>query len=76
MPRKNKYEIKIGLIRVSIIESGSQANRSFSIKLERLFKDGDRWRRSSRIDKSNLLVAAKALELAYEKTISLENEEA
>ena len=66
MPKNQKHEIRIGLIKLTVTESGPTSRRRHSCKLERLFRDGDIWRSSSRLDASSLLVAAKALEMAYE----------
>ncbi len=63
---KSNHEIRIGLIKVSIIRKRSKSKPSFSFKLERLFRDGEHWRKSSRLDQGDLLIASKALELAYE----------
>ena len=63
---KSNHEIRIGLIKVSIIRKKSKRGYSFSFKLERLFRDGEHWRKSTRLDQGDLLIASKALELAYE----------
>ena len=75
MKNKNKseHQIRIGLVKVNIIRKRIQGNPSFSFKLERLFRDGEIWRKSSRLDRSDLLVASKALEMAFEWVEAQEN---
>jgi hypothetical protein len=67
---KNKdtshHEIRIGLIKVIILRKKSKQAPIYSFKLERLFRDGAHWRKSTRLDQGDLLIASKALELAYE----------
>lgn len=74
MPSNHKHEIRIGLVKVTVTESGPVNRRRHSCKLERLFRDGDIWRSSSRLDSSSLLVAAKALEMAYEHIEAAQSE--
>lgn len=64
--KKSNHEIRIGLIKVSILQKKTQTADRFSFKLERLFRDGQQWRKSTRLDHGDLLIASKALELAYE----------
>lgn len=68
MLKNTVHEIRIGLIKVSILSKRKRGE--FSYKLERLFRDGEVWRKSTRLAQSDLLVAAKALELAFEWTDS------
>ncbi len=72
---KSNHEIRIGLIKVSIIRKKSKRGSSFSFKLERLFRDGAHWRKSTRLDQGDLLIASKALELAYDWVESQSNNE-
>jgi hypothetical protein len=60
------HEIRIGLIKVSILRKKSKHTQTYSFKLERLFRDGEHWRKSTRLDQGDLLIASKALELAYD----------
>jgi hypothetical protein len=60
------HEIRIGLIKVSILRKKSKHAQTYSFKLERLFRDGEHWRKSTRLDQGDLLIASKALELAYD----------
>jgi hypothetical protein len=66
MARNPNHEIRIGLIKVSILRKKSKQAQSYSFKLERLFRDGEHWRKSTRLDQGDLLIASKALELAYD----------
>ncbi len=61
-----KHEIRLGLILVTIRRKRRRGEAVFSFKLERLFRDGELWRRSTRLDRADLLIASKALELAYD----------
>ena len=63
---KSNHEIRIGLIKVSILRKKSKHVQTYSFKLERLFRDGEHWRKSTRLDQGDLLIASKALELAYD----------
>jgi len=60
------HEIRVGLIKVSIFRKKAKDKPRYSFKLERLFRDGEVWRKSSRLDHSDLLVASKVLEMAFE----------
>ena len=71
MAHKRRHEIRIGLVKVTVTETGPINRRRHSCKLERLFRDGDIWRSSSRLDLSSLLIAAKALEMAFEHIDSI-----
>ena len=62
----SNHEIRIGLIKVSIHRKKSKHTQTYSFKLERLFRDGEHWRKSTRLDQGDLLIASKALELAYD----------
>ena len=66
----SRHEIKIGLIKVSILAKKSKRGKSYSFKLERLFRDGAHWRKSTRLDQGDLLIASKALELAYDSAFN------
>ena len=63
---KSNHEIRIGLIKVTILRKKSKQAPIYSFKLERLFRDGEHWRKSTRLDQGDLLIASKALELAYD----------
>ena len=62
------HEIRLGLIKVSIFKKRSLGRTGFSYRLERLFRDGEAWRKSGRLEAGNLLIASKALEMAYDWT--------
>ena len=66
MSRSLKHEIRIGLIVVTIVQKRRRGVSAYSFKLERLFRDGELWRRSTRLDRVDLLIASKALEMAYD----------
>lgn len=68
MARQPLHEIRLGLIKVSIFKKRSSGNTGFSYRLERLFRDGENWRKSGRLETGNLLIASKALEMAYDWT--------
>lgn len=68
MAAKTIHEVQIGLIKVSVFRTGRVGNVRYNFKLERLFRDGDVWRKSTRLCTDDLLVASKALDMAYEWT--------
>ena len=65
MAQPPTHEIRLGLIKVSIWRNQTKAGERYSVVPVRLFKDGDKWRESTRFGRDDLLLLAKACDLAH-----------
>ena len=66
MTKKPVHTIKFGFIKLDIWRNEtSYGSVRHSVAPIRLFKDGDRWRESTRFGKDDLLLLAKAADLAH-----------
>ena len=57
--------IRFGLIKVCLWSNSTKAGERVSVTAVRLFKDGDRWRESTRFGRDDLPLLAKAIDLAH-----------
>ena len=64
-PNKPAGEIRIGLIRATIWERTFETGVSHNVTFSRSYKSGDEWRRSESFGRDDLLVLAKAADLAH-----------
>jgi hypothetical protein len=59
------HEVRLGLIKVSIWKSETRHGDRHNVTLCRLFKNGDVWQQSTQFGRDDLLLAAKALDVAH-----------
>lgn len=59
------HEIRLGLIKASIWRNETKSGERHNVTLCRLFKNGDSWQQSQHFGRDDLLLAAKALDLAH-----------
>jgi hypothetical protein len=72
VPTRPVHEIRLGAVRAAIWQRETEAGVHHSVTLERLYKDAEgRWKNTESLDRNDLLVAAKVLDLAH-SWISLE----
>ena len=57
--------LRYGTIKVCIWHNQTTNGSRFSVRISRLFKNGDKWSESSRFGRDDLLVAAKLLDQAH-----------
>ena len=64
--KKPTHEFKLGRIRAAIWANRSE-NRDvwFSVRLSRLYKDGDQWNSADSFSHEELPIVAKAADMAY-----------
>ena len=60
------HEIRLGPVRAAIWANETEVGIRHSVTLERLYKDAEgRWKNTDSLDRNDLLVAAKVLDLAH-----------
>jgi hypothetical protein len=60
------HEIRLGAVRAAIWQRETESGVRHSVTLERLYKDAEgRWKNTESLDRNDLLVAAKVLDLAH-----------
>ena len=57
--------VRFGLIKVAIWKNHTKSGDRHSVSVVRLFKDGDRWRESTRFGRDDLPLVAKAVDVAH-----------
>jgi hypothetical protein len=57
--------IRFGLIKCEIHVRRTRVGECFNVTLSRLFRDGAVWRESKQLNRDDLLVASKILDLAH-----------
>jgi hypothetical protein len=65
MSKRPVQEIRFGLIKAAIWENQTRNGLHYKVTLVRLFKDGQSWRESTRFDRDDLPLVAKAADLAH-----------
>ena len=65
MSKPPVHEIRLGLIKASIWRNQTKSGERHNVTLARLYKNGDVWKESGHLGRDDLLVAAKALDLAH-----------
>ena len=59
------HEVRLGRIRAAIWENETQIGTRHNVTVSRLFKDGDDWRDTTSFGRDDLLLVAKAADLAH-----------
>lgn len=59
------HEIRLGLIKVSIWRNETRVGERHKVTVCRLFKNGDVWQQSTQFGRDDLLLLAKAIDLAH-----------
>lgn len=65
MPKPPVHVIRFGLIKVSIWRNDTRSGERHTVSPVRLFKDGDKWRESTRFGRDDLPLLAKAVDQAH-----------
>jgi hypothetical protein len=64
------HEIRLGLIKAAIWRNETRSGERHNVTLCRLFKNGDAWQQSQHFGRDDLLLAAKALDVAHSWILS------
>jgi hypothetical protein len=59
------HEIRFGAIKATIWENTTQNGKRYNVTVSRLYKDGDKWKRSDSFGRDDLLLLAKVADLAH-----------
>lgn len=65
MAQPPAHVIRFGLIKVSIWQNQTKFGERATVSPVRLFKDGDKWRESTRFGRDDLPLLAKAVDAAH-----------
>ena len=65
MTQPPEHVVRFGLIKVAIWKNHTKSGDRHSVTVVRLFKDGDRWRESTRFGRDDLPLVAKAVDVAH-----------
>ena len=65
MSKNPVHEIRFGLIKATLWENQTRNGTHYKVTLVRLFKDGQSWRESTRFDRDDLPLVAKAADMAH-----------
>jgi len=67
-------EVKFGSVVASIWKNQSKDNIYYNVTFTRPYKDGESWKRTESFGRDDLLVAAKAADLAHTRIYELAKE--
>ena len=59
------HVIRFGLIKASIWQNQTKSGERHSVSVVRLYRNGDVWKESSRFGRDDLLLVAKATDVAH-----------
>jgi len=65
MNRRPVHVVRFGTIKASIWQNQTKAGDRFNVSLVRVYKNGERWVESSLFGRNDLLLVAKAADLAH-----------
>ena len=65
-------EVRLGRIKAAIWENDTEAGAMHNVTLERTYRDGETWKSSQSFGRDDLLVVAKALDIAHTKIYQLQ----
>lgn len=63
--RRPVHEVRFGTIKAAVWENQNQNGTWHSVTLSRSYKDGEDWRHTDSFNKDDLLLVAKAADLAH-----------
>lgn len=65
-------EVRLGRIKAAIWKNDTEVGPMHNVTLERTYRDGDDWKSSQSFGRDDLLVVAKALDIAHTKIYQLQ----
>ncbi len=68
---KPAARVSIGVVHATIWRNG----KYFSVKIERSYKDGEQWKRTTSFDEQNLLALAKVADMAHTEILRLKTQD-
>ena len=63
--QKPVHTIRLGRMKAAIWANQSQNGPWYSVKVRRVYRNGDEWKQSDRLGRDDLLLACKALDQAH-----------
>lgn len=75
MAKPPVHEIRLGLIKASVWRNQTKSGERHNVTLSRLYRNGDVWKESAHFGRDDLLVAAKALDLAHTWIVNAKQED-
>lgn len=70
------HEIRLGMIKVAVWRTNTRVGERHNVTVCRLFKNGDVWAQSQHFGRDDLLLVAKAMDLAHTWIYSQQHHEA
>ena len=68
-------EIRIGRVKATIWQNGTEGHTRHNVTFSRLYKDGEQWKTTQSFDNNDLLVPAKVAEQAHSRIFELQQED-
>lgn len=65
MSKQPVFESRFGLIKALVWQNQTKAGERYNVTITRLYKNGDRWVESNHFGRDDLLLVAKAADLAH-----------
>ena len=59
------HEVRLGAIKAAIWENETKAGKRYSVTINRLYKDGDAWKRTESFGRDDLPLVGKVADLAH-----------
>jgi hypothetical protein len=72
--QKPASEIRIGSIKATIWRNETEGGTRHNVTLERLYKDGDSWKRTQSFGRDDLLLLAKVANAAHSRIFELKQD--
>jgi hypothetical protein len=63
--QKPAHEIRLGRIKATIWENGTDSGTRHNVVVSRIYKDGDEWKQSPSFGRHDLPLVAKVVDLAH-----------
>ena len=67
-------EVRIGRVKATIWQNGTEDAPRYNVTFSRLYKDGDRWQNTQSFGRNDLLTLAKVADLAHTRIYALPQE--
>jgi len=63
--QKPAHEIRLGAVKATIWENDTAGGARHNVTVNRLYKDGDKWKRTDSFGRDDLPLVAKVVDLAH-----------
>ena len=68
-------EVRIGRVKVAIWPNETEGRTRHNVTFSRLYRDGEKWKRTQSFGRNDLLVLAKVADQAHSRLFELQQEE-